>query len=156
MAFVVRMPTVEVDSPRADSPAARDTLVGSARSSRILVVDDNQDAARTLARLLRILGHETRTANDGGEAVEVAEEYRPELILLDIGLPILNGYDVARTIRDRPWGRDVAIVALTGWGQENDRLRSKEAGIDDHLVKPVDPEHLVRIVAGVRGETPRT
>ena len=96
------------------------------------------------------MGHETHTAHDGGEAVEAAEEHRPEVILLDIGLPVLNGYEVARTIRERPWGEEVVIVALTGWGQEEDRRRSKEAGIDHHLVKPVDPAALVKILSELR------
>ena len=96
------------------------------------------------------MGHEARTAHDGGEAVVAAEQYRPDLILLDIGLPVMNGYEVAAAIRGEPWGGDVVIVALTGWGQEGDRRRSKEAGIDHHLVKPVDPAALERLLAELR------
>ena len=100
-----------------------------------------------LARLLKLRGHEVRTASDGGEAVEAAERYRPDVILLDIGLPVMSGYDVARAIRGKPWGAGVVIVALTGWGQEDDRRRSREAGIDRHLVKPVEPSALEALLA---------
>ena len=145
--FVVRLPVVEAPPTQPVNPEAN---TGPAAARRILVVDDNVDSAQTLARLLKMFGHETFTANDGGEAVEAAEEHRPEVILLDIGLPVLNGYDVARTIRDRPWGGEVVIVALTGWGQEEDRRRSKEAWIDHHLVKPVDPSALEKILSEIR------
>jgi CheY-like chemotaxis protein len=110
-------------------------------------VDDNRGSARTLARLLEIIGHEAHTAHDGGEAVAAAEADRPEVILLDIGLPVMNGYEVARTIRRQPWGTDIVIVALTGWGQMEDRKRSKEAGIDHHLVKPVEPQALIDLLS---------
>lgn len=105
-------------------------------------MDDSYDSALTLARFVAMTGHEARTAYDGGEAVAAAEEYRPEVILLDIGLPVMNGYEVARTVRGRAWGRDILIIALTGWGQEDARRRSMEAGIDHHLVKPVEPQAL--------------
>ena len=98
--------------------------------------------------LLRLMGNEVRTAHDGLEAVEVAETFRPDVVLLDIGLPELNGYEVARRIREQPWGRDVVLVALTGWGQEEDRRRSQEAGFDHHLVKPVDLAALEKLLAG--------
>jgi CheY-like chemotaxis protein/two-component sensor histidine kinase len=140
--FIVRLPIVWAVSSEA---ALGDSHISPAKQSarrRILVVDDNRDSARTLARLLEIIGHEARTAHDGGEAVATAEAYHPEVILLDIGLPIMNGYEVARTIRRQPWGTDIVIVALTGWGQVEDRQRSKEVGIDHHLVKPVEPQVL--------------
>jgi len=105
---------------------------------RILVVDDNRDAADTLAMLLRIDGNDIRTAYDGLEAVNVAEMFHPEMVLLDIGLPKMNGYDVARRIRQQPWGHDVTLIALTGWGKDEDRRLSQEAGFNFHLVKPVD------------------
>ena len=146
--FVLRLPAV-LNSPGPPPGAAAGPPPRTA-PLRILVVDDNLDSARTLARLLSLMGHEARTAHDGGEAVEVAEASRPELILLDIGLPVLNGYDVARAIRGRPWGAAVRIVALTGWGQDGDRRRSRDAGIDDHLVKPVDPAMLERILAEIK------
>ncbi len=102
------------------------------------MVDDNRDAATSLIMMLSLLGHDTRMAHDGGEAVELAEEFRPDLVLLDIGLPKLNGYDACRRIRQEPWGQGMVIVAATGWGQEEDRRRSREAGFDHHMVKPVD------------------
>ncbi len=149
--FVVTLPVVRMAAGRRAEPGtAGEGPTAPGPGLRILVVDDNQDAARTLARLLKLLGHDPKLAHDGGEAVEQAEAHRPDLMLLDIGLPVMNGYEVARAIRQRPWGRDVTILALTGWGQEADRLRSKEAGFDAHLVKPVDPAILERFLA----ETP--
>src|SRR5947209_7652899 len=97
--------------------------------------------------LLRLKGNDIRTAHDGLEAVEVAETFRPELVLLDIGLPKLNGYEVARRIRQQPRGGDVILVALTGWGQEEDRRRSREAGFNFHMVKPADVRALERLLA---------
>jgi CheY-like chemotaxis protein len=122
----------------------------SADSQRVLVVDDNRDSAESLAMLLQIGGNDTRTAHDGEAAIELAATYRPEVILLDIGLPKMNGYDVCRAIRAHPEGKDVMIVALTGWGQEDDRRRSREAGFDAHLVKPVDYTALVSLLATSR------
>lgn len=104
---------------------------------RVLVVDDNRDGADSLALTLRLLGDDVRTAYDGGEAVELAEQFRPELILMDFGMPRMSGLDATRRIREQAWGRDIMIIALTGWGQENDRERSREAGCNGHLVKPV-------------------
>ena len=149
--FVVRLPIV-VAGPAVPIVGVGERSVGPAGRAagrRILVVDDNRDSAGTLARLLRMMGNETRTAYDGGEAVESAEEYRPEVILLDIGMPIRNGYEVAELIRARPWGRDVMLVALTGWGQDGDRRRTAEAGFDHHLVKPVDLDDLEDLLAGL-------
>ena len=111
------------------------------------MVDDNRDAAESLAELLQISGHETRLAYDGVEAVEAAAAFRPDVVLLDIGLPKLNGYDAARRIREQPWGKTMVLVALTGWGQEEDRQKSSEAGFDGHLVKPVDHDALMKLLA---------
>ena len=119
----------------------------SLSGSRILVVDDNKDSADTLGMLLRLKGNDVRIAHDGLEALEVAEAFHPELVLLDIGLPKLNGYDVARRIRQQPWGTDVILVALTGWGQDEDRRRSHEAGFNFHVVKPVELAALERLLA---------
>lgn len=105
---------------------------------RVLVVDDNQDSAESLAILLKGTGHEVHIAHDGLEAVEVAATRQPDLILLDIGLPTLNGYEVARRIRAEQRHRGVTLVAMTGWGQEEDRRLAEEAGFDAHLIKPVD------------------
>ncbi len=113
---------------------------------RILVVDDNHDSARTMARLLTLLGNEVHTAYDGIEAVEAAEEFRPEVILMDVGMPRLNGYEATRRIREQPWGQSITIIALTGWGQEGDRVQSREAGCDGHLVKPVDMHDLEKLL----------
>jgi DNA-binding response OmpR family regulator len=113
---------------------------------RILVVDDNTDSASSLEKLLTMTGHEVRSANDGLTGVAEAERFRPEVVLLDIGLPRLNGYDACRLIREQPWGANMILIAVTGWGQEEDRRRSREAGFDGHLVKPVDLDELTRLL----------
>jgi CheY-like chemotaxis protein len=110
-------------------------------------VDDNRDAAAILGRMLSLLGHDVRTAHDGLEGLELAEAFRPEVLLLDIGLPRLNGYEVCRRIRGQPWGKGMFIVAVTGWGQEDDRRRAREAGFDHHLTKPVNLEALEGMLA---------
>src|SRR5262249_32651851 len=102
-----------------------------------------------LSMMLALVGHDTRTAHDGLEALELAEAFRPEVILLDIGLPKLNGYDVCVRIREQPWGKDIFIMAVTGWGQTGDRHRSQEAGFDRHMVKPVDFVALEKLLAGL-------
>ena len=117
---------------------------------RILVVDDNRDATATLSLLLRLQGHDTATAYDGVEALRQAEAFRPDVILLDIGLPGMNGYAVACAIRERNWEPRAVLVATTGWGQEHDRRRALDAGFDHHLVKPVDPSVLARVLASVK------
>jgi PAS domain S-box-containing protein len=142
--FVVTLPTVSAP-PVAVPPAVR-AVDAPAQRTRILVVDDNHDAAESLAQLLRLRGHEVHLAYSGPEAVASCETHRPELVLLDIGLPELNGYDAARRIRELPGGRNVRLIALTGWGQEEDRQRSREAGFDQHLVKPVDLAVLERLL----------
>jgi two-component system, chemotaxis family, CheB/CheR fusion protein len=113
------------------------------------VVDDNRDAAESLAQLLQLSGQETYLAHDGLEAVEAAATFRPDVVLLDIGLPKLNGYDAGRRMRETAWGKDMVMVALTGWGQDEDRQKSAGAGFDAHLVKPVDPETLMTLLADV-------
>jgi PAS domain S-box-containing protein len=142
--FVVRLPLMPppLEMPKNATPQPA-TLSGS----RVLVVDDNKDSADSLAMLLRLKGNEIRTAYDGLEAVRVAEMFHPELMLLDIGLPKLNGYDVARRIRQLPWGQQVILVALTGWGQDEDRQRSKEVGFNFHMVKPVELSGLETMLA---------
>lgn len=123
-------------SPKPDQPGFR-----------ILVVDDNHDSALSLAMMLSIMGHETRTANDGESAVTTAESFLPDVVLLDIGLPKLNGYEVAQRIREQAWGKAMFLIAVTGWGQEEDRRRSTEVGLDVHMVKPVEPAALERLLA---------
>lgn len=115
----------------------------------MLVVDDNVDAARSLAKLLQICGHETRVAHRGREALEVAYPFKPEVVLLDIGLPDMNGYDVARRLRSEPSLEGMLVVALTGWGNEENKRESKEAGFDFHLTKPVDAAEIHTILATV-------
>jgi len=116
---------------------------------RVVVVDDSLDAAASLAILLELNGHEVRTAYDGLEAVSTADEYRPDVVLLDLGLPKLSGHDAARRIRAQEWGRHMVLIAVTGWGGAEDRARSLEAGFDHHLVKPVDPGGLMRLLASL-------
>ncbi len=117
---------------------------------RILVVDDNHDSALSLAMMLSIMGHETRTAHDGESAVATAESFLPDVVLLDIGLPKLNGYEVAQRIRENAWGQSMFLIAVTGWGQEEDRQRSSEVGLNVHMVKPVEPAALERLLSELR------
>jgi PAS domain S-box-containing protein len=145
--FVVHLPVLAGSPARVTQPPRSAGRTPDATKRRILVVDDNKDAATTLGRMLRIMGGEIRAAYDGVEAVETAEAYRPDVVLLDIGLPRLSGYEVARRIRAQPWGKAVVLIALTGWGQDEDKRRSREAGFDHHLVKPVDPDALMRLLA---------
>jgi PAS domain S-box-containing protein len=142
--FVVRLPILQTDEPTPVSPHENLAATGK---RRILIVDDNRDAATSLGMMLRLMGNETHTANDGLAAIEAAESFRPDLILLDIGLPKMNGYDACRVIRQQPWSNGMIIVALTGWGQEGDRLRSAQAGFDHHLVKPVELDTLAKLLA---------
>jgi CheY-like chemotaxis protein len=120
---------------------------------RILVADDNEDGAESLAMTLRMMGNETQTAYDGLQAIEAALSFRPELICLDIGMPKLNGYDTARRIREQPGGKEIVLVAVTGWGQDNDKRRSQEAGFNFHLVKPADPAALKEILEAVQAQS---
>ncbi len=115
------------------------------------MVDDNVDAADALAMLLRLSGHDAVTAFDGLEALGRAAEFQPDIVLLDIGMPRLDGYGTARAMRAEPWGRDLTLVALTGWGQPKDRDRTVEAGFDAHLVKPVATEKLMEIIRSQTG-----
>jgi signal transduction histidine kinase/ActR/RegA family two-component response regulator len=143
--FIVRLPVLiktpvtPLPKPTAEPP----TLT----PRRFLIVDDSKDAAMSLAMLLKISGNETRIAYDGLEAVEAARQFHPDVVLLDIGLPKLNGYDACRRIREQQGGKDMVMVALTGWGQEEDRRKSHEAGFDYHIVKPVDYQALMSLLA---------
>jgi PAS domain S-box-containing protein len=147
--FVVRLPIL-LERPEAGIPPPPPSRP-PALSLRILVVDDNQDSAESLALLLRLTGHETELAYDGLAAVEAAERFQPDVVLLDIGLPKLNGFDACRRIREQPWGKRMVVVALTGWGQDEDRRKSKDAGFDSHLVKPVDHAALIELLAALAG-----
>ncbi len=145
--FTVRMTIMETASI-ALPPSLPESGTALATAQRILVVDDNVDAAMMLERLLQLNGKQTRIAHSGLEALELAERFRPHLILLDIGLPKLNGYEVCRRIRQQPWGKDMVVIALTGWGQEEDRKRSREAGFNAHFVKPLERAALMRVLGG--------
>jgi two-component system CheB/CheR fusion protein len=114
---------------------------------QVLIVDDDRNNVETLSMLVDMTGSAPHSAFDGLEAVEVAEKVRPQVILLDIALPKLNGYEVCRRIREQSWGKDIVVVALTGLGHEDDRLKSRQAGFDMHLVKPVQPEHLMIVLS---------
>jgi PAS domain S-box-containing protein len=145
--FTVRLPLAAarqepVGKPGMEQPA-------DLPSSRVLVVDDNRDAADSLGMLLRFLGAEVQVAHDGREALAAFESYRPRLVLLDIGMPEMDGYEVARAIRRRDAGRSVPLVALTGWGQDEDRRRAREAGFDHHLIKPPELEALRSLLASL-------
>jgi signal transduction histidine kinase len=145
-------------------PAAVDAAAAAAATpapvpvapSRILVADDNPDALASLTELLRLSGHEVFGAADGREALESAERHRPEVALLDVGMPLLDGYEVAHRIRTQPWGKQMLLVALTGWGQDSDRRRSATAGFDLHLVKPVDIGRLMELLAQLQTGHGRT
>jgi PAS domain S-box-containing protein len=143
--FVVRLPVVL--EPPSPSPPVDGAAPRPIARLNILIVDDNEDGAKSLAMLLELRGHRAHTAHDGFEAIEAAERLRPDAVLLDIGLPKLNGFDVCRHIRQQAWGKDVVLIALTGWGQDEDRQRSTEAGFDAHLVKPVDHEALMGLLS---------
>jgi PAS domain S-box-containing protein len=144
--FIVRLPVVvETSQPQASSTNEERSAVQS--SLRILVVDDNRDGADSLSMMLQMMGNDTRTAYDGEEAVAAIVEFRPDVVLLDIGLPKLTGYEACRRIRAQPGGKELVIIAQTGWGQEEDRQRTQEAGFDHHMVKPVDPTVLMKLLA---------
>jgi CheY-like chemotaxis protein len=144
---LVRLPLLIASSlavtPAAEPPARQVT------PCRILVVDDNDDAAETLAMMLRLQGHSVQTAQDGLQALEVAPEFLPQVVMLDLGMPRLNGFETATRIRLQPWGREVPLIALTGWGQPKDRQRTVEAGFNEHLVKPVGQQELLDAIGRV-------
>lgn len=142
--FTVTLPALANRPLQNVAPSKNATAPGPGK--RILVVDDNRDGAESLSMMLRILGNEVRMAHDGIEAVKLAEAIRPELILMDVGMPRLNGYEATRQIRDTEWGKNIYIVALTGWGQDGDRDLSRQSGCNDHLVKPVSFPDLERVL----------
>ena len=136
------------DNPMADVSKPPVTHAAT-RRFKILVVDDNHDSALSLAMMLSIMGHDTRTAHDGESAVATAETFLPDVVLLDIGLPKLNGYEVAQRIREKSWGASMYLIAVTGWGQDEDRQRSSEVGLNMHMVKPVEPSALEKLLASL-------
>jgi len=170
--FVIRLPLLREEAEKDDNEAGTvevtpEQIVGdlaaesgmaavvtplvtantTSLARRILIADDNNDALESLATLLQLSGHEVFTATNGGTALQSVERHLPEVVLLDIGMPLLDGYEVARRIRAQPWGQRITLVALTGWGQDSDRRRSREAGFDSHLVKPLDLETLTDLLA---------
>jgi CheY-like chemotaxis protein/two-component sensor histidine kinase len=143
--FLVSLPRLLInDSPR---PSGNGLHVHSNRNPgrRVLIADDNQDGAESLSMLLSLSGHEILLAHTGADALNVAKERRPDVAVLDIGMPDLSGYEVARRIRSQPWGQQIILIALTGWGQENDKRRAQAAGFDHHCTKPVDPDDLEQL-----------
>ena len=146
--FVVRLPiVVEQTYPRQASDDGDKAQPTS--DLRILVVDDNRDAAESLAMLLKMMGNNIHTAYDGEEAVAAAGKFRPHVVLCDIGLPKLNGYEACRQMKAQAWEKKMILIAVTGWGQDDDRRKSQEAGFDHHMVKPVDPQALMKLLAGL-------
>lgn len=142
--FIVTLPVVTTAAP---APATGPVSGPAAAPRRILVVDDNQDAVESLAVLLQIAGHDVHKALDGEAAIALAQQVRPDVVLLDLGMPKVSGYEVARRIREHPWGKQMILVALSGWGQADERIRTQAAGFDAHLVKPVAPEALNQLLA---------
>ena len=146
--FTVRLPrSARSESSIVLPPPER--LAASGRRLRILVADDNRDAAQTLAMLLRLDGHDVRAVQDGSEALVIGDAFHPQLLLLDIGMPVLDGYETARQVRERDWGRKAQLAALTGWGQDSDRKKALDAGFQYHLVKPAEPEALRAVIDSV-------
>jgi signal transduction histidine kinase len=144
--FTVRLP-LGMDQPRERSAPELPDGVGSARTRRVLVVDDNEAMVEALTTMLQLMGSEVRTAFNGRAALEVAAEFRPDTVLMDLGMPVMSGYEAARHLRAQPWGGDIQLVALTGWDQEDHKERSAQAGFDVHVVKPVRPADLERLFA---------
>jgi signal transduction histidine kinase/ActR/RegA family two-component response regulator len=143
----IRLPTtaaVDADAMKAEKPT-----VGAARSLRVLIVEDNLDAAEMLDTAVSVLGHNTRIANDGVTALTLAGQFAPEVVLLDVGLPVMNGYAVAQALRARPEHHRVHIAAVTGWGQDEDRRKAREAGFDSHFTKPLAPAALEELLTRV-------
>jgi CheY-like chemotaxis protein len=151
--FVVQLPTLSVDQS-ADRGAARADVPAKLARQRVLIIEDNQDTATMMDIMLKEWGQETRVAHDGPSALEVANQFRPHVVLLDVGLPRLHGYEVARRLRQQEWARDAHVVAITGWGLEGDR-QGESAGIDHRLLKPVDPQTLHALLLSMqRGDRP--
>jgi PAS domain S-box-containing protein len=148
--FIVRLPVLSGEGVAAQP--GPDAESESQPQRRVLIVDDNHDSADSLAMLMELTGNKTYKAHAGVAAVEAIEKYRPEVVLLDIGLPGLDGHEVCRRVREQPWGKDIVVIALTGWGQEDDRRKSEEAGFNGHLVKPVDYDKLLELLASLTNE----
>jgi signal transduction histidine kinase len=145
--LTVRLPVTAQQAAAAAIESPRSEATPAMSSLRILVADDNYDAAASLATLLELRGHEVRTAHEGEEALECGEAFKPHVVLLDLGMPKMDGFETARQMRLRPWGTQATLIALTGWGQQQDRQRTAEGGFDFHLVKPVAVAELFEVLA---------
>jgi signal transduction histidine kinase len=152
--MTVRLPLISVHATPMTGTLPESRRTPKVTPRRILVADDNNDAVEALALQLQLAGHDVRTASDGVEALEVAESFSPEVVLLDLGMPRMDGYETARQMRRSEWGRSITLVALTGWGQQQDRQRTSDAGFDVHLVKPVTEFDLFHAIASARPTTP--
>jgi CheY-like chemotaxis protein/anti-sigma regulatory factor (Ser/Thr protein kinase) len=151
--FVVRLPVAELGPTTATTLDRGRDLPRESNHCRVLVVDDNRDAAEMMEMTLKVLGHDVRLAFDGLEAVQLAESFRPDAAFLDLGMPKMNGHEAARTIRSSPWGAKMLLVALSGWGQEEDKRRALEAGFDFHFAKPVETSVLQDLLNELKRST---
>jgi PAS domain S-box-containing protein len=149
--FIARLPVVETSNTLYPT-AGENGLADNHLHCRILIADDNRDAAESMGTMMRHLGHEVRIVHDGAQAVEEAGEFRPDIALLDIGMPRLNGYDAAQRIRAQAWGQDMVLIALTGWGQDEDKRLAADAGFNQHFTKPVNLADITNVVAKLRGD----
>jgi len=153
--FTIHIPLAELRKESAlPSTSERRVSDRASRGRRILIIDDNEDAAEVLSETLQLLGHTTSVAFDGPAGLETAARFCPEVALVDIGLPVMDGFEVARALRESPQTAGVALVAVTGYGQESDRVRTREAGFEEHLVKPIDIKQLTDWLARPRGRSP--
>jgi CheY-like chemotaxis protein len=153
--FTVRLPTLAAEKVVTAHADASDS-VPVMQPCRILVADDNQDAAESLTLQLQLAGHEVKTVHDGLEALDVAKAFQPQIVVLDLGMPRLDGYETARRMRLQSWSTRPTLIALTGWGQQQDRQRTSQAGFDVHLVKPVSEAQLFRALASAGQRKERT
>jgi CheY-like chemotaxis protein len=144
--FLIRLPLAPVQAAAGAADLMRAATAVPIGGLKVLVADDNEDAVESAAMVLAMNGNDVKLASDGLEAVEAADRYRPDVVLLDIGMPKLNGFEACRRIRSEPWGKDMLVVAVTGWGQEEDRRRTAEAGFDAHFTKPVDFASVMRLI----------
>jgi CheY-like chemotaxis protein len=147
--FEVRLPTVAPLAALARGDRARDAAAAAGDGSHVLVADDNRDSADSMAMMLDLLGYRTTVVYDGDEALQAASALRPRIAILDIGMPRVNGHEVARRLRSEPWGERMVLIALSGWGRDDDRRKTAAAGFDHHLVKPLDLHELAALLAPV-------
>lgn len=153
--FTLRMPTMATTTTSQKENMEEDKLGVSTGGCRILIADDNADAADSMGMMLRIMGNDVRIVYNGLEAIEEAAKFHPDVALLDIGMPQLNGYETARRLREYPWSKNLILIALTGWGQEDDKRKAAEAGFHQHFTKPVNPTELIKLISGLADTPPR-